>query len=72
MRTTNGANFTKNSNSISILFWLFSYDIKKEKTKLTHQFCHLFQFLQLFCFTQFYLYVLDREDKDRTKLFVLQ
>ena len=72
MRTSNGANFYKNSNSISILFWFFSYDIKKEKTKLTHLFRHLFQFLQLFNSTQFYLYILDREDKDRTELFVLQ
>ena len=31
---TNGANFYK--NFVSILFWFFSYDIKKEKTKLTH------------------------------------
>ena len=54
------------------LFWFFPYDIKKEKTKLTYWFHHLFQSLQLFHFTQYYLYLLDREDKDRTELFVLQ
>ena len=70
MKTTNGANFYK--IFLLILFWFFSYDIKKEKTKLTHWFHCLFQFVQLFHFTQPDLYILDREDKDRTEPFVLQ
>ena len=35
----------------------FSHMILKDKTKLTHQFCHLFQFLQLFCFTHLGLFI---------------
>ena len=58
MKTTNEINFFYNkTNFISILLWFFSYDIKKDKTKLTHQFRCLFQFLQLFYFTQFGLFI---------------
>ena len=39
--------------SMSIIYFL-SYGSKKEKTKLTHQFCSSFLFLQLFHFTLFY------------------
>ena len=48
MRTINGVKFTR----FLIYFILgFSYDTRKDKTKLTHQFCSLFQFPQLFHFT---------------------
>ena len=40
--------------SISIILSGFSHGIRKEKTKLTHQFHSLFLFLQLFCSTLFY------------------
>ena len=66
MRTTSGVNL---QNFVSIFFPGVSYDIRKEKTKLPHQFHSLFQFLQLFHFTILlgYLY---RDNKNRTELFV--
>ena len=51
MRTTIGV---KLQDLISIIFLGFSYGFRKEKTKLTHRFCSLFLFPQLFCFTLFY------------------
>ena len=69
MRTTNGIN-----SSYLFFFWFFSYDIKKEKAKLTHWFL-LFvpipAIVPLHTVWFIYLYILDRKDKDRTELFVL-
>ena len=71
MRTTNGANFLQ-KKFLSILFWFFSYDIRKEKTKLTS---FIICSNSCNCPTSHhlvYLYILDREDKDRIELFVFQ
>ena len=66
MKTTNGVNFAKFCNYFILGV---SYDIRKEKTKIAHKFCSLFQFLQLFHFTILFG-CLYRENGDRTELFV--